>query len=79
MLSAPREQVRSLRNTAKVRCEMVVRGYWRDLFALPNGELGELTLVWGTRNAWQRRPEARGAGWQTLPIGPFVLAYRIQF
>ena len=79
MLSGPRAQARSSRNTAKVRCEMVVRGHWRHLFVLPDGELGELSLVWTTRNAWKRRPESRSGVWATLPIGPFVLAYRIEF
>lgn len=78
MSFAPRMQASTLRNTAKVRCQMVVRGYWRELFALPSGEVGELTLVWGSRNAWKYRREARGTGWRTLAIGPFVLAYRIQ-
>ena len=77
MLSAPREPARPLPNTAKVRCRMVVRGYWRDLFTLPSGDVGELTLVWGTRASWRRRPEARAGEWRTLPIGPFLLAYRI--
>jgi hypothetical protein len=78
MPPVPRDRFRGVPHHARVRCQMVLRGCWREVFALPNGELGELTLVWGTRSAWTRRTEARAAGWRTLPIGPFLLAYRIQ-
>lgn len=63
----------------RIRARMPIRQKASLVITLPDGRIGELTLLWLPRARWERRPESGDSRWMSWGVGPFVLGVRVEW
>jgi len=63
--------------SAKVRARMPLLRRWSIPFKTREGTIRYLDVVWATGGRWRQLGESNDPSWQALPIGGFVIAFRL--